>query len=203
MSDDERALIEQAATTENDWVRARIIKRDSPPEGSLLKIAERARDMAANSLGKQHPAYAVALQNLGLYHDVIENDVATANEFFAQARSILKANDLPLAYGLYWLGVFHNEVTHDATRALASLAEALEIQRRALRSDDLELAQTMAALAEARSLTNEIDSATALIEEALRIRRAKLPETDQLVVDAEHRLAILRMFARAQTEDGE
>src|SRR5271157_3933811 len=48
MSDD-KARIEEAASSENDWVRARIIKRDPPAEGSLLKIAQRARDMAANS----------------------------------------------------------------------------------------------------------------------------------------------------------
>ena len=61
MSDD-TAVIEEHASKENDWVRARILKRDPPPEGPLLKIAERARDMAANSLGTRHSAYAVALQ---------------------------------------------------------------------------------------------------------------------------------------------
>ena len=30
--------------------------------------------MAANSLGKQLAGYAIALQNLGLYYDAIEND---------------------------------------------------------------------------------------------------------------------------------
>src|ERR1700730_17042540 len=40
---------------------------------TLLRIAERARDMSANSLGPQHPAYPVALQNLGLYYDAIAN----------------------------------------------------------------------------------------------------------------------------------
>ena len=101
---DDKALIEEAASSENDWVRACIIKRDPPPEGSLLKIAERARDMAANSLGTQHSAYAVSLQNLGVYYDAIEDDTSKANEFFAQARAVLKENDLPLAYGFYWLG---------------------------------------------------------------------------------------------------
>jgi hypothetical protein len=69
MSND-RLLIEEAASSENDWVLARILSRDPPPEGSLLKIAERARDMAANSLGTQHSAYAVSLQNLGVYYDL-------------------------------------------------------------------------------------------------------------------------------------
>lgn len=123
------ADIEEAARSENDWVRARILKRDPPVEGSLLRIAERARDMAANSLGVQHAAYAVALQNLGLYYDVIENDTAKADEFFAQARAVVKDKPLPLAYGFYWLGVFHKDVTHDEARAAIFLAQAADIQR--------------------------------------------------------------------------
>ena len=149
---DDKALIERHASSENEWVRARILKHDPPPEGSLLKIAERARDMAANSLGSQHPAYAVSLQNLGLYYDAIENDPSKANEFFAQARSLLKENDLPLAYGFYWLGIFHNQVTCDGKRAEAALRDALAIQRRALDSDDPQLAATMIALAYAEGL---------------------------------------------------
>jgi hypothetical protein len=201
MSDD-RALIEEAASSENEWVRARIIKRDPPPEGSLLKIAERARDMAANSLGNQHPAYAVSLQNLGLYYDAIENDTSKATEFFAQARAVLKGNDLPLAYGFYWLGIFHNKVNHDEKRAEAPLMEALAIQRRALGSDDLQLADTMIALAYAKGVKTGIHSAIALMEEALRIQRTRLPPTDQVILDAENRLSILQTLARAPTEDG-
>jgi len=89
MSDD-KSRIEEHARSENEWVRARILKQDPPAEGSLLKIAGRARDMAASSLGKQHSAYGVALQNLGLYYDAIENDTLKADEFFAQARAVLK-----------------------------------------------------------------------------------------------------------------
>src|SRR5712692_4711401 len=186
MSDD-KALIEKAASSENEWVRARILKQDPPPEGSLLKIAERARDMAANSLGNQHSAYAVSLQNLGLYYDAIESDTSKANELFAQARAILKDNDLPLAYGFYWLGVFHHQINHDRKRAEAALTEALAIQRRALGSDDLELADTMIALAYAKGVTTEIHSAIALMEDALRIQRAHLPPTDQIILDTENR----------------
>src|SRR5712691_6551913 len=164
MSDD-KARVEEAASSENDWVRARILKRDPPPEGSLLKIAERARDMAANSLGAQHSAYAVSLQNLGLYYEAIENDTSKANEFFTQARAVLKENDLPLAYGFYWLGIFHNQVSHDAKRAEAPLTEALAIQRRGLGSDDLLLAETMIALAYAKGVKTGIHSAVALMEE--------------------------------------
>ena len=201
MSDD-KALIEKAASSENEWVRARILKQDPPPEGSLLKIAERARDMAANSLGNQHSAYAVSLQNLGLYYDAIENNPSKANEFFAQARAVLKENDLPLTEGFYWLGIFHSQVSHDVKRAEPPLTEALAIQRRALGSDDLQLADTMIALAFAKDMTTGIHSAIALMEEALRIQRTQLPPTDQTILDTENRLAFLRTLAPMQTEDG-
>ncbi len=201
MSDD-KALIEEAARSENEWVRARILKQDPPPEGSLLKIAERARDMAANSLGSQHSAYAVSLQNLGLYYDAIENNPSKANEFFTQARAVLEENDLPLAYGFYWLGVFHSRVSGDATRAEAALAETLAIQRRALGSDDLQLVGTMIALTYAKGAKTEIHAAVALMEEALRIQRTQLSPTDQAIVDSENRLAILQALARMPTEDG-
>jgi hypothetical protein len=48
---DDKAQIEEAAKSENNWVRARIIKQDLPYTRTLLQIAERARHMAANSLG--------------------------------------------------------------------------------------------------------------------------------------------------------
>jgi tetratricopeptide (TPR) repeat protein len=193
--------VEDAAKSENDWVRARILKQDPPAEGSLLKIAERARDMAANSLGKEHPAYAVALQNLGLYYDAIENDTAKANELFAQARAVLKDDDLPLAYGFHWLGIFHNQVSHDANRAEAPLAEALAIQRRAPGCDDVQLAETMIALADAKSVKTGIHSAIALLEEALAILRARAPEANSILPNAEKRLGVLTTLRRMQIED--
>jgi hypothetical protein len=48
MSDDKAQIVEYARS-ENGWVRARIIKQDLPQARTLLQIAERARDMAANS----------------------------------------------------------------------------------------------------------------------------------------------------------
>jgi tetratricopeptide (TPR) repeat protein len=196
MSDD-KAWLEKAATSENEWVRARILKQDLPAEGSLLKIAERARDMAARALGQQHPAYAVALQNLGLYYDASENNPAKANELFAQARAVLDGNELPLAEGFYWLGIFHTRVSHDVTRAQLPLTEALAIQRRALGSDSLEVAETMIALAHAADLTTAVQSAIALVEQALTIQRSKLTAGDQAILDTEKRLVLLRAMARA------
>jgi hypothetical protein len=203
MSND-RLLIEEHASSENDWVLARILSRDPPPEGSLLKIAERARDMAANSLGTQHSAYAVSLQNLGVYYDFIENDTSKAKEFFAQARAVLKDNDLPLAYRFFKLGVFHYEHDRDKKRAEIWLTEALAIQRRGLSGDDLQLADTLIALAYAKGMKTggaipaeaDVQSAIALMEEALRIQRAKLAPTDSAVRDTEKRLAIFQGLSR-------
>ena len=198
---EDKALIEKAATSENDWVRARILQKDPPPEGPLLQIAERARDMAVNSLGRAHPAYAVALQNLGLYYDFIENDVAKATEFFNEARAVLEENDLPLAYGFFKLGVFHYEANHDARRAEAALMQALAIQRRTLASDELELAHTLVALAYAKVRMSDFDAGEPLMEEALRIQRARLGATDRTVLDTEERLALLRRVAHAPPQD--
>ena len=198
---DDTAELEEAARNENDWVRARILKRDPPAEGSLLQIAQRARRMAANSLGTEHAAYAVALQNLGLYYDAIENDGAKANELFTQARAVVKANDLPLAEGFYWLGIFHHEVSRDAARAQAVLDEALAIERRALGSEDARLAQTMSALAETKAASGDIDAAIALLKDALRVERAQASPNEQTVARIEDRLATFQAIAAIQADD--
>jgi tetratricopeptide (TPR) repeat protein len=199
---DDTAGIEEAARSENEWVRARIIRRDPPAEGSLLKIAQRARDMAANSLGTRHPAYAVALQNLGLYYDVVENDAAQAAELFAQARAVVNENDLALADGFYWLGIFHHQVSRDRKRAQAALHEALAIGRRALGSDHPQLAEMMIALAEATAATGEVNAAIALMQEALRIQRAQDPSNEEAVAKTEDRLAIFQALASIGEDDG-
>ena len=198
---DDTAATEEAARSENDWVRARIFKLDPPAEGSLLKIAQRARDMAANSLGTEHSAYAVALQNLGLYYDAIEKDSTKASELFAQARGVVKENDLPLASGFYWLGVFHHQVSRDAERAQAALREALGIQRRAIGGDDPQLAETLIALAEATAATGDIDQAIALMREALGIQRAQVPADEEAVMRTEQRLSLFQALASMPTDD--
>lgn len=197
---DDPAAIEEAACSENDWVRARIFKHDPPAEGCLLKIAQRARDMAANSLGTEHSAYAVALQNLGLYYDAIENESTKASELFAQARAVVKENDLPLAYGFYWLGIFHHQVSRDALRAQAALREALGIQRRSLSGDDPQLAQTLIALAEATAATGDIDQAIVLMREALRIQRVQVSADEDAVANIEDRLSLFQALASMPTE---
>lgn len=183
--DDDRALIEEAAASENTWVRACILKREPPAEGSLLEIATRARDMAARSLGMSHPAHAVALQNLGLYYDAIANDSATAAEHFAQARAVANDNQEVLAYGWQRLGIFHLQINGDAKRAVGPLTEALAIQRRTPGKDDLQLAETLVALALTRP---DRKAAVELLNEALQIRRAKLPSGDPAIISAEQLL---------------
>ena len=198
---DDPAALEQAARSENEWVRARIIKREPPPEGSLLKIAQRARDMAANSFGTRHSAYAVALQNLGLYYDAIENDAARSKEFFAQARAVVAGDDLPLADGLYWLGIFHHQVGRNAERSLAALREALAIQRRALDGDDPQLAETMIALAETTAMTGDVHSAIVLMREALRIQRAQAPPNEEAAMRTEDRLSLFQTLTSMEVDD--
>jgi tetratricopeptide (TPR) repeat protein len=199
---DDIAGIEEAARSENEWVRARIIKRDPPVEGSLLKIAQRALDMAANSLGRRHSAYAVALQNLGLYYEVTENDAARADEFFSQARAVVAGDDLPLADALYWLGIFHHQVSRNLERAQAVLREALAIQRRALDERDPQLAETMIALSETTAARGDIHSAIALMQEALRIERAQAPPNEEAVVATEDRLSLFRTLASVAGDAG-
>ena len=190
--DDDRATIEAAAASENTWVRACILKQEPPAEGSLLDIATRARDMAARSLGTSHSAYAVALQNLGLYYDAIENDGARAAEYFGQARAVADENDYPLAYGWQRLGIFHLEVNRDPLRAEAALAYALAVEQRARGKDDLQLAETLFALAWARAAAGNLGSAIELAEQALQIRRAKLPPGDPAVGKVEQQLLLLQ-----------
>jgi tetratricopeptide (TPR) repeat protein len=199
---DDIAGIEEAARGENEWVRARIIKRDPPVEGSLLRIAQRALDMAANSLGRRHSAYAVALQNLGLYYEVIENDAVRADEFFSQARAVVAGDDLPLAAGLYWLGIFHHQVSRNPERAQAVLREALAIQRRALDDDDLQLAETMIALSETTAGRGDIHSAIALMQEALRIQRAQAPPNEEAIAATEDRLSLFQSLSAAPDDEG-
>jgi tetratricopeptide (TPR) repeat protein len=196
MSDD-RARTEEAAASENDWVRARILKQDPPADRSLLKIAEQAHDAAAGTLGGRHPAYAVALQNLGIYYDAVENQGSKADEFFAQARAVLDENELPLADGFYWLGIFHFQVKRDPKRAEGPLTQALAIRRRALGKDDLTLADTMIALAWAKAAAGGIDAAIGLMQEALQIQRDKLAPADPALQETEKRLAIFQAMAGA------
>ena len=176
-------------------------EKGSPTGGTFIADRGEGARHGRQSLGRQHLAHAVALQNLGLYYDFIENDTPKATEFFNEACTVLKENDLPLAYGFFKLGVFHYEANHDARRVEAALMQALAIQRRGLASDELELAETLVALAYAKVRMSEVDAAVPLMEEALRIQRVRLGSTDRVVIHTEERLALLRRVAYAPPQD--
>src|SRR5436189_3295690 len=78
---------EEAARVENQHVRAVILKKDHLEHDRAFELANRAYEMAARSLGEQHPAYAVALQNLGLCLSVLENDSIHQAEAGRNARA--------------------------------------------------------------------------------------------------------------------
>src|SRR3974377_1729847 len=65
ISDDERIRLRTHGVEENQWVRARILKRDPPPEG-LLSAVERARGMSKNLFGARNPIYGESLVNCAL-----------------------------------------------------------------------------------------------------------------------------------------
>jgi hypothetical protein len=135
MTSDDKAQIEEFASRENGWVRARILKENPPSEGTLLQIAERARDMAANSLGTRHAAYAVSLLNLGIYYDFIVHNSSRANELMQEARDILqesKTGRALYADALFQLGTARKErklPTDDPKGSEDYLHESLSVQR--------------------------------------------------------------------------
>ena len=57
------------------------------------------------------------------------------------------------------------------------------------------------ALAWAKAAASGIDAATALMEEALKIQRAKLPATDPAPKETEKRLAIFQAMAGADSDE--
>jgi Tfp pilus assembly protein PilF len=186
---------EEAASVENQHVRAVILKKDHLEHDRAFKLASRACEMALRSLGEQHPAYAVALQNLGLYFCVIESDTVTAADYFDWARAAAGPRQPALAETFYWLGVFYYEAK-DAARAEPFFEEALAIQRHNPKGPDAELARTLIALAYAQSITKGPSAAVALLEEALAVLEASLPMGSTEVQDTRQRLEEMRTRAR-------
>lgn len=175
---------EEAATAENEYVRAVILKGDHPQHDQALKVAERARDMARSALGQDHPAYAEALQNLGVYYSAIEKDANKADDFFGQARAVVGRDHVILARSYYFLGMFWYEA-RDPKQAETFFSEALAIQRHALTAHDPALAQTLVCLALAKAALEGPGAALALLEEALEIQRAGLPAKDPQILETE------------------
>ena len=182
---------EEAAAEENQHVRAVILKKDHLEHDRAFELANRAYEMAARSLGEQHPAYAVALQNLGLCLSVLENDSISAADYFDRARAVAGPHHPALAETFYWLGVFYYEAK-DAARAEEFFTETLNIQRRNLESKDPELARTLIGLAYAKSVTQGPAAAVSFLEQALKIQGASLPAESEELRDTRQRLEEMR-----------
>jgi tetratricopeptide (TPR) repeat protein len=178
---------EEAAKVENQYVRVVILKKDHLEHDRAFDVATRAYEMAARALGEQHPAYAVALQNMGLYFCVIASDTITAADYFDRARAVAGPHHPDLSETFYWLGVFYYEA-RDASRAAEFFEEALTIQRRNLESKDPELVQTLIGLAYAKSITQGPGAAVSLLQEALEIQETSLPAESAEVLDTRRRL---------------
>jgi tetratricopeptide (TPR) repeat protein len=178
---------EEAAKVENQHVRAVILKKDHLEHDRAFELASRAYEMAGRALGEQHPAYAVALQNIGLYYSVIGSDTITAADFFDRARAVAGPYHPALSETFYWLGIFYYEA-RDARRAAEFFEEALTIQRRNLESKNPELAQTLIGLAYAKSVIEGPGAAVGLLQEALEIQEASLSAESVEVRDTRRRL---------------
>lgn len=138
---------EEAARSENEWVRAVILKPGHPMKGEAFEIATRARDMAARSLGEDHPSYAEAEQNLGVYYVALGNDPVRAEAHFALARQVAGPYHPDLLLGYYFVGMFYRDAGN-AQQARRFLREALTILRHENQADDPRVEQVQAMLAE-------------------------------------------------------
>src|ERR1039457_2955104 len=141
---------EEAARQENEWVRAVILKPNHPAQKDALEIATNARDMAGRALGKTHPSYAEAVQNIGVYYSVLGNDPKKAADYFDQARRVVGPYHPVLSRSFYFLGQYHHESGH-ADKAEAFLKEGLEIFRREGYAHDPRIAVVLTVLADIKS----------------------------------------------------
>jgi tetratricopeptide (TPR) repeat protein len=119
---------EEAAREENEWVRAVILIPDHPMRDNALEIATRARDMAGRALGKTHPSYAEAVQNIGVYYSALGNDPKKATKYFDQARRVVGPYHPILSRSFYFLGRYYYELGNE-DKAETFLNEALAVLR--------------------------------------------------------------------------
>jgi len=154
ISDDERQRLRAYGVEENQWVRARILKQDPPPEG-LLAAVERACCMAANSFGVRDPIYDEALLNRALYYDVAENDEARAAACLAEARTVLGESSVEMAISLYLSGLFHFQARHDLEKAERLIAQSLAMFKQCLGEGSRPVADCLDVLAQIRSRSTE------------------------------------------------
>ena len=138
---------EAAAEQENEYVRAVIFKPGHPEKPYALEVATRARDMAGRALGTDHPAYAEATQNLGLYYASLGGDPGKAAGFFAEARRTVGPYHPVLSRSFYFLGLYYLEAG-DPVQSRKFFQEALGIVRREGFPDDPRVDTILARLAE-------------------------------------------------------
>jgi tetratricopeptide (TPR) repeat protein len=159
---------EEAAREENEWVRAVILKPGHPAQAEALEIATNARDMAGQALGKDHPSYAEAVQNLGLYYLVLGNDEQKAVEYIEQARSLVGRYHPVLSRSFYFLGKHYYE-SGEPEMAEGFLSEALDILRREGYEADPRIAEVLTIAADIMAAAGNNREAAACRDEIARI----------------------------------
>jgi tetratricopeptide (TPR) repeat protein len=182
---------EKAASEENEWVRAVILKPKHPAQKDALEIATNARDMAGRALGKTHPAYAEAIQNIGVYYSALGHDPNKAAENFDQARRVVGPYHPILTRSFYFLGLYYHDAG-DAAKAEAFLNDALEILRHEGYEYDPRIAQVLSILADIKASSGKPSEAAELLEEVLEIQKATLEPTDADLKKTEAKLKATR-----------
>jgi tetratricopeptide (TPR) repeat protein len=186
-----KELYEEAAREENEWVRAVILTQNHPAQEDALEIATRARDMAGRALGKTHPSYAEAVQNIGVYYSTLGNDPKKAAEYFDQARRVVGPYHPVLIRSFYFLGKYHHE-SGNADEAERFLNEVLGILRREGYAYDPRIAEVLTMLADIKSAAGEAHEASAYLEEALVIGKATLEADDPELKKTEEKLQAMQ-----------
>jgi tetratricopeptide (TPR) repeat protein len=183
----DKSWLETAAATENQWVRAVILRKDHVAHREARRIAVDATGMAKKALGSSHPQYAVALLNLGIYYETVEQNHAEAARRYRQALRIL-GNDHPeYSEALYWLGTYQFSEGNSKARAMEVWSESLAALRRRS-GNPLRIADLLVCLS-CCFVNDQPKKATPLLQEALEIQRKRLRSDDAIVKETETRLA--------------
>jgi tetratricopeptide (TPR) repeat protein len=195
MKEIDGAWLERAATAENQWVRAVILKKDHVAHGDARNIALNASEMAKNALGTSHTQYGIALLNLGLCFEVIEKKGEEATHQYLLARQTL-GNDHPeYAEAMYWLGVYQFSEGNAKDRAVEVWSEALNILRQ-LPEKSERMADLLISLS-CFYINGHPKKAAQQLQEALEIQRKKHGPRHAAVRDTETRFAAALRAAAA------
>lgn len=182
-----KAWLEDAATAENNYVRAVIFKADHPAHAEARETALRAKEMAGRALGESHPCYGVALLNLAAYYDVIEKNATESERHVEQGLKVLGPDHCEQAEIFFWLGVHHFTEDSERARATELWNAAAGILRRSGVNQRL-LGDVLVSLSVCH-YDREPNKAAAFLQEALGIQRKHFGVTHKIVKDTEARLA--------------